>query len=85
MAMNEALENVIDFENYPLAEEAFRAKCKDALDRDGALVIPGFLKAEVVDSIRLEWEDYLNFWKMTATGYYVRETSTKWTREINLS
>ena len=50
------LADIIELENYPLGNGDFRTACKRALDRDGALVMLGFLKPAAVESIRSEGE-----------------------------
>ena len=54
--MSGTVDNIIDLEQYPLQSHDFRAKCKEALDSDGVLVMRGFLKPEAVEAVRLEGE-----------------------------
>ena len=52
--MDEELGRVICLEQYPLDDDQFRAACRASLENDGLLVLPGFLTAEALDSIRAE-------------------------------
>ena len=45
------LADIVDLGKYPLADLGFRSNCRESLDRDGALVLRGFLKPEAVDSV----------------------------------
>jgi len=48
------LDQVIDMERYPLAVEEFTETCRETLDRDGCLVLPGFLTSAAIESVRAE-------------------------------
>ena len=48
------LEQVIDMDAFPIGDPAFRARCRADLDRDGALVMPGFLLPDAVETVRRE-------------------------------
>lgn len=52
--MNENLKQVIQVEQYPLDRHDFRNSCRESLDQDGLLVLPGFLTSEALDSVRAE-------------------------------
>lgn len=54
--MKRLLEDVIDLEQYPLHDHAFRKECKHTLDDNGALILPGFVLLSAVASIRSEGE-----------------------------
>ncbi len=55
-AMKMPLNQIVDTGAYPLDDLAFRARCRDALNADGALVLPGFLRPDAVEAIRREGE-----------------------------
>lgn len=50
------LARIVDMTNFPLGDGAFRSACRDALQRDGALVLRGFLRADAIDAVRREGE-----------------------------
>lgn len=50
------LDGIVDIARYPLADRGFRSLCRQRLDRDGALVLPGFLNPDAIASIRAEGE-----------------------------
>jgi len=54
--MQSPLNRIVDSETYPLIEPEFRARCRDTLNADGALVLPGFLRPDAVEAIRREGE-----------------------------
>ena len=49
-----ALESIIDTDAYPIGDPDFRARCRADLDRDGVLVMPGFLAPDAVETVRRE-------------------------------
>lgn len=49
-----ALQNIVDLGVFPMGDAAFRATCKETLDRDGVLAMPGFLLPRAIDQIRDE-------------------------------
>ena len=49
-----ALETIIDTQAFPIGERGFRARCRADLDRDGVLVMPGFLLPDAVETVRRE-------------------------------
>jgi hypothetical protein len=51
------IENVVEMRSYPLADPEFRSSCRQTLKRTGVIVMPGFLKPEIVEAIRCEGED----------------------------
>ncbi len=55
-APHDALAAIVDTERYPLAAAAFGDTCRAALGADGALVLPGFLRAAAVEALRREGE-----------------------------
>ncbi|MEM7195126.1 MAG: 2OG-Fe(II) oxygenase [Pseudomonadota bacterium] len=54
--MTGTLGNIIDEHKFPLRSQQFRNRCRQTLDRDGALVLPEFLLSNVIDAIREEGE-----------------------------
>ncbi|MCR9213117.1 MAG: 2OG-Fe(II) oxygenase [Proteobacteria bacterium] len=55
--MTASLDTVINLETYPLQELDFQSRCRKTLEADGALVMPGFLRAEAIKSIAREGHD----------------------------
>ncbi len=49
-----ALHHIVDQEAYPIDDPDFRTACKEKFDRDGALVMPGFVIASAIDEMRAE-------------------------------
>ncbi|RDE25060.1 2OG-Fe(II) oxygenase [Motiliproteus coralliicola] len=45
------LEQIIQFNEYPLSDTAFQQRCKQHLDEHGALVLPDFISAEALTKI----------------------------------
>ena len=50
--MDEELSQVVRLEQYPIDDDQFRSSCRAALDNKGLLVLPGFLTAAALDSVR---------------------------------
>ncbi len=48
------LKDIVDLGRYPLTDQDFQAECKATLDRDGVLVLPGFLEKAAVAQVRDE-------------------------------
>jgi hypothetical protein len=48
------IDAIVDVGRYPLADGAFRTSCRDALARDGCVVLPGFLAGDILAGIRRE-------------------------------
>lgn len=46
------LETIIDKKTYPIEDAGFQDSCRSVLGRDGALVMPDFMRPEVVDAVR---------------------------------
>ena len=42
---------LIDTHRHPITDDAYRVECRATLDRDGALVLSGFVPEEVIDRI----------------------------------
>jgi hypothetical protein len=51
------LDQIVDMESYPLSDAVFRASCHETLDREGALVLPGFMRPGAVEAVRREGEE----------------------------
>ena len=49
---------IIDGGRFPIGDAAFMTTCRADLDRDGVLVMPGFLTPEAVAAVRREGEDH---------------------------
>ena len=52
-----SLADVVDLTKYPLDDERFRQSCKHTLDKDGALVMRGFLQANAIRCVQREGEE----------------------------
>ena len=50
------LEKIVDLDRYPIAEPSFQSSCKAEFDETGALVMHGFVRAEIIRAIRDEGE-----------------------------
>ena len=50
------IHEIIDQQTHPIDQSSFVETCRAALDRDGVLVLPGFLQAAALDHIRAEAE-----------------------------
>lgn len=51
------LSDIIALERYPLDDEAFQSKCKNLIDKNGALVLTGFINQKTVKQIQKEGKD----------------------------
>ena len=51
-----ALDTIVDTARYPLGDPALVARCAEALDRDGAITLPGFLTTETLAELVAEAE-----------------------------
>lgn len=51
------LSDILDLQRNPIEDPAFRDRCKAQLDRDGALVLHGFLRPEAVAAVKREGEE----------------------------
>ena len=49
MMKDQGLERTVDLARYPLASRTFRERCRLELDHEGALVLPGFMRAPAVN------------------------------------
>lgn len=52
--MNQDLEQVVCVNQFPLDDGEFRSSCRAALDKNGLLVLPGFLTDAALVSVRAE-------------------------------
>ena len=48
---NNKLKKIIDFENYPLHQTSFVSKCRDKIDNEGCIVLPGFLNHKTINQL----------------------------------
>lgn len=51
------LEQIVDLETYPLEDPTFQASCRETLDRDGVLVMPGFATPAAIAAIQMDGEE----------------------------
>lgn len=51
------LEDIIDLDTHPINDAAFQQACKQTLDEEGVIVLAGFLRKRVLETIRLEGEE----------------------------
>ena len=52
------LAHIIDLSANPIGDAAFQARCRATLDAAGALVLPGFLTAAALATVRLEGAEH---------------------------
>lgn len=52
------LVDIVSLDKHPLDDLQFRSRCRERLDLDGALLLPGFLTPESVASVRSEGESH---------------------------
>lgn len=52
------LAHIIDLSANPIGDTAFQARCKATLDTSGVLVLPGFLTAAALATVRLEGAEH---------------------------
>jgi len=52
------LDHIVDLTEYPINGAEFRARCRQTLDDDGALIMPGFMQPGAVDQVRQEGLDH---------------------------
>ena len=50
------LSDIVDLTRYPLEDAALRTACRDALAREGALVMRGFLTPAAISTVLREGE-----------------------------
>lgn len=61
------LSEIINLDDFPIGDDAFRQSCKNTLDKNGALNLEGFLRPEAIEKIREEGEQNKHL------AYYVTE------------
>ena len=78
--MNQHLENVIDLEKYPLGNDGFRTECKRTLDKDGALVMPNFVKLAAIAAIRSDGEtqQHLAYYTVDKHNIYLKPSDVQY-------
>jgi hypothetical protein len=64
---NNKLKKIIDFENYPLHQASFVSKCRDKIDNEGCIVLPGFLNHKTINQLISESK------KNQVKAYYCRQ------------
>ncbi len=65
------LEKLIDRSQFPLGDEAFRARCKQSLDESGTLVLPRFLATQAVAAVQREGEQHRHLAYYTANTHNI--------------
>ena len=72
--MHWSLPDLVSQPYLPLQGKVFLERCKDTLDRDGALVLPDFLTATAVDAIRLDGQAHrhLAFYTVSKHNIYLK-------------
>jgi len=48
------LSDIVDLETHPIADAAFGKQCNETLDRDGALVLRGYIKPAALEAMQQE-------------------------------
>ncbi len=48
------LDHIVDLSAHPMNDPAFRARCRETLDTDGALVLSDFIRADALAQMRAE-------------------------------
>ncbi len=66
-----SIEELIDVAQFPLRDEAFRARCKRSLDDSGVLVLPRFLTTQAVASVQREGGEHRHLAYYTANTHNV--------------
>lgn len=56
MNLNMNLYEIVNIDDYPLADRSFRDSCRSCLERDGVLVLKGFLNAMAIQAIAKDGE-----------------------------
>jgi len=52
--MNTDLSKILDLDVYPIDDKLFAQQCRQTLDEEGVLVLPGFVRSEAVEQIKAE-------------------------------
>ncbi len=60
------ISDIVDLERYPIKSDAFRAKCKEKLDKNGALNLEKFLTPHAIKAVQREGLDNQHL------AYYVK-------------
>lgn len=68
------LADIIDLSAHPIDDAEFRARCRQTLERSGALVLPGFLRAAALATVRLEGAEqhHAAFYATSKHNVYLR-------------
>ena len=72
--MNWSLPDLVGQQQLPLDDSQFLARCKHTLDRDGVLVLPGFLSAAAIAAVRREGEEnrHLAYYTVSKHNAYLK-------------
>ena len=70
------LSEIVDLENNPLDSSSFRKQCKATLDKTGALVLDGFIKASAINSVKQDGLDNQNLAYYTSNSHNIYLTPT---------
>ncbi len=65
------LSNIIDTSRFPMMETTFQNQCKSELDKNGVLVLQGFLKEAALKSVKEEGEDKHHLAYYTASNHNI--------------
>ena len=69
--MKQALESIVNLACAPLADADFRARCKQALDENGALALPQLLQPSAMAAILKEGEEQRHLAHFTAKRHNI--------------
>lgn len=74
--MQRSISDVVNLGQYPLQSDDFRTACKNTLDENGALVMPGFLQPAAIASIQGDGEDnrHLAYYTVDKHNIYLTPT-----------
>ena len=60
------LDTIIDLATSPIADDSFVARCRDQLDADGVVTIPGFIRPAALSALVAEAEEERLFHRVDA-------------------
>lgn len=77
------LEQIIQWDAHPLDRAAYRQQCRERLDRDGALVLRGFLTSQALAAVREEGERHQHqaFYANSAHNVYLLKPDAAYAEE----
>ncbi len=81
--MNLPLAELVCFEQSPLRNDDFRVSCKQTLDKEGVLVIRGFLKPAAIESIQTEGEAnrHLAYYTVNKHNVYLQSPAQEFSKQ----